>query len=49
MLVTRAEEWWVEAESAKEAQALLSAGQGYHYASGECVHVELESMLGDPD
>ena len=30
MLVTRAEEWWVEAETAEEAQALLASGQGHH-------------------
>ena len=26
MLVTRAEEWWIEAESLEEAEALLVAG-----------------------
>lgn len=28
VLVTRAEEWWVEADSLEEAQALLAAGRG---------------------
>ena len=44
LLVTRAEEWWVEAETAEEAQALLAAGQGHHAALGERVHVELEDV-----
>ena len=45
MLVTRAEQWWVEAETVEEAQALLASGEGHHAALGERVHVELESML----
>ena len=45
MLVTRAEEWWVEAETIDQAQALLAAGEGHHAALGERVHVELEAML----
>ena len=44
MLVTRAEEWWVEAESVEDAQALLASGQGHHAAHGERVHVELERL-----
>jgi hypothetical protein len=47
LLVTRAEQWWVEAETADEAQALLAAGRGHHDALGECIHVELEAMLED--
>ena len=45
LLVTRAEEWWIEAATAEEAQALLASGQGHHAALGERVHVELEEML----
>jgi len=45
MLVTRAEQWWVEAETAEQAQALLASGEGHHAALGECVYVELEGML----
>jgi hypothetical protein len=45
MLVTRAEQWWVEAESADQARMLLASGQGHHAALGERVHVELEAML----
>jgi hypothetical protein len=47
MLVTRAEEWWVEAETAEEAHALLAAGRGHHAALGEPVHVELEQLFED--
>ena len=35
MLVTRAEEWCVEAESAEEARELLAAGQGHRCHLGE--------------
>jgi hypothetical protein len=45
ILVTRAEEWWVEATNAEEAQALLAAGEGHRSALGERVHVEVERML----
>ena len=45
MLVTRLEEWWVEAETADEAQALLVAGDGHRAGLGECVHVEIERLF----
>jgi hypothetical protein len=47
MLVTRAEDWWVEAETLEEARALFAAGQGHHSALGERVHVELETLFED--
>jgi uncharacterized protein YbaP (TraB family) len=47
MLVTRAEEWCVEAETAEEAQALLTAGAGHRCAPGESVQVELEHLLDE--
>jgi hypothetical protein len=49
MLVTRAEEWWVEAETIEEAQVLLASGQGHHAAMGERVHIELDEMLAEND
>jgi len=49
VLVTRLEEWWVEAGTAEEAQALLAAGDGHHAGLGERVHVELESVLDSAD
>jgi hypothetical protein len=45
MLVTRAEEWWVEAESAEQAQVLLAAGEGHRCAAGACVYVEVLDLL----
>ena len=45
VLVTRAEEWWVEAESEEEARALLASGQGHRAAFGDRVHVEVERLL----
>jgi len=47
VLVTRVEEWWVEAETADEARELLASGRGHHHALGECVGVEIEAMLDD--
>ncbi len=47
MLVTRAEEWWVEAETAEEARALLTSGQGHRAAPGEFLRIELEAMADD--
>jgi hypothetical protein len=45
MLVTRAEDWWVEAESVEEARALLASGEGQRSAVGACVHLEIDGML----
>lgn len=45
VVVTRVEEWFVEAQSAEEARALLAAGEGHRAASGERVHVEVERLL----
>jgi hypothetical protein len=45
MLVTRTEEWCVEAETAKEARQLLSAGDGHKCHGGYCVHVEVRDLL----
>jgi hypothetical protein len=45
VLVTRAEQWWVEAETVEEAQELLASGHGHHSSLGERIHVEIEMML----
>lgn len=45
MLVTRLEEWCVEAESPDQARALLAAGAGHRCAPGESVHVEVDRLL----
>jgi hypothetical protein len=47
MLVTRAEEWCVEARSDEEARALLAAGEGHRCHLGECLHLELQDILND--
>jgi hypothetical protein len=41
MVVTRTEEWCVEAASPEEAAALLSAGEGHRCHHGDALHVEL--------
>jgi hypothetical protein len=45
VVVTRLEEWFVEAQSAEEARALFAAGAGHRATSGERVHVEVERMF----
>jgi hypothetical protein len=47
MLVTRVEEWCVEAETLEQARALLDAGAGYRCTPGESIQVEIESLLDD--
>jgi hypothetical protein len=44
LLVTRAEEWCVEAETAEEARGLLAAGDGYRCHLGERVHTEVDQV-----
>jgi hypothetical protein len=47
VLVTRVEQWWVEAETAEEARELLGSGHGHRHALGECVDVEIEAIFDD--
>jgi hypothetical protein len=47
MLVTRAEEWCVEASSPEEARALLGAGEGHRCHPGDCLHAEVEQILDE--
>jgi hypothetical protein len=47
MLVTRLEEWCVEAETPEEASTLLAAGAGHRCAPGESVQIEFDSLLDD--
>jgi hypothetical protein len=44
MLVTRAEEWCVEAETAEEARELLAAGQEHRCHLGDRVHLEVQTV-----
>jgi hypothetical protein len=45
MLVTRAEEWCVEATSAEEAKTLLEAGDGHRCSLGEVFCAEVTELL----
>jgi hypothetical protein len=47
MLVTRLEEWCVEAQTAEEARVLLASGKGHRCSPGESVQVELDSLLDE--
>ena len=47
MLVTRVEEWCVEAETKEQALALLTAGAGHRCTPGESIHAEIDSLLDD--
>jgi len=47
MQVTRVEEWFVEAEDAEEARALLESGTGQRSQSGECIHLEIEKLIAE--
>jgi uncharacterized protein YbaP (TraB family) len=47
MLVTRAEEWCVEAESAEEARVLLNAGAGHRCTPGDSLHIELDQLIDE--
>ena len=44
LLVTRVEEWCVEAASAEEARELLAAGEGCRCHLGERMHTEVEQV-----
>jgi hypothetical protein len=47
MLVTRVEEWCVEAETSEEARMLLSSGAGHRCTPGESIQVELEQLIDE--
>ena len=44
MVVTRLEEWCVEASSAEEARELLASGNGHRCHIGDCLQVQLERL-----
>jgi len=44
LLVTRAEEWCVEAETAEEARELLAAGHGHRCHPGDRMHHEVQAV-----
>lgn len=45
MVVTRTEEWCVDASSPEEAMALLMAGEGHRCHLGDALHVELGQLF----
>jgi hypothetical protein len=47
MVVTRVEEWCVEAASPEEARMLLASGAGHRCTPGESVQVELEALIDE--
>lgn len=47
VLVTRAEEWCVEAETAEEARQLLATGQGHRCHLGDRLHAEVRSLKNE--
>lgn len=47
MVVTRVEEWCVEAETPEEAEALLTAGAGHRCTLGENIHVEFDRLIDE--
>jgi hypothetical protein len=47
MVVTRVEEWCVEAETPKEARMLLASGAGHRCTPGESIQVELERLIDE--
>jgi hypothetical protein len=47
MLVTRLEEWCVEASSPDEARELLASGDAHRCHIGDCLHVEVERFDAD--
>jgi hypothetical protein len=49
MVVTRIEEWCVEAETAEQARTLLAAGEGHRCTGGDCLHAELGELLDMPE
>ncbi|HEY7229292.1 MAG TPA: hypothetical protein VH558_02870 [Pseudolabrys sp.] len=44
MLVTRVEEWCVDARSPEEAKALFEAGEGHRCSPGEICCLQLEDV-----
>ena len=44
VVVTRTEEWCVEAASVEEARALLAVGHGHRCQIGDRLHLEVEKL-----
>jgi hypothetical protein len=44
LLVTRAEQWCVEAETAEQARERLLAGEGERCQLGDCLYVDVQQL-----
>jgi hypothetical protein len=47
VIVTRIEEWCVEAETAEQARELLTAGDGHRCHFGDRIHAEVQNVIDD--
>ena len=47
VLVTRMEDWCVDASDADEAKMLLQAGEGHRCSSGDLILIELSELRAD--
>lgn len=47
MLVTRVEEWCLEAATAEQARELFAAGAGHRCSPGESIQIEFERLLDE--
>jgi hypothetical protein len=47
VIVTRIEEWCVEAETAEEARKLLTSGDGHRCHFGDRIHAEVQNVIDD--
>jgi hypothetical protein len=47
MIVTRIEEWCVEAETAEQALDLLISGDGHRCHFGDRLHAEVQNVIDD--
>jgi hypothetical protein len=47
IVVTRIEEWCVEAETAEEARSLFAAGEGHRCHLGDRIHAEVQNFIDD--
>jgi hypothetical protein len=45
MVVTRVEEWCVEAQTPEEALTLFTSGGGQRCTPGDSIHIELDALI----
>jgi hypothetical protein len=47
VVVTRIEEWCVEAETPEQARELLASGEGHRCHFGDRIHTEVQNVIDD--